>query len=45
MVALLGRVKPEVRVHACDHRYSFGTHGHRVGDNRNRVQEYLFVAR
>jgi DNA adenine methylase len=26
-----------------DHRYSFGNQGHKVNDNNNVVQEYLFV--
>lgn len=26
-----------------DHRYSFGTHNHKVNDNQNEVKEYLFV--
>lgn len=43
MVELLRRVKPQVTVHSQTHHYSFGTHGHRVGDNRNRVEEFLFV--
>lgn len=45
MIDLLRQAKRRVTVHECDHRYSFGTHGHRVGANQNRVQEYLFVAR
>jgi DNA adenine methylase len=45
MVALLRRVKREVVVHSHSHRYSFGTHGHKVGDNNNEVAEYLFVGR
>jgi DNA adenine methylase len=45
MIALLRLVKRDVAVHAHDHRYSFGSHGHRVGDNRNGVQEFLFVGR
>ena len=32
-----------VQVHEQDHRYSFGTHGHKVGSNMNQVKEYLFV--
>jgi DNA adenine methylase len=45
MVALLGEVKRSVVVHSCPHRYSFGTQGHKVGDNHNGVAEYLFVGR
>lgn len=39
---LLSRYK-QVTVHERDHRYSFGTHAHKVGDNQNMVKEYLFV--
>jgi DNA adenine methylase len=45
MVALLREAKREVTVYTREHRYSFGTHGHRVGANHNRVEEYLFVGR
>jgi adenine-specific DNA methylase len=45
MAALLHAVKPSVTVHAVEHRYTFGTHGHRAGDNRNQVREYIFVGR
>lgn len=41
---LLSRYK-KVTVHECDHRYSFGTHNHKVGDNQNEVKEFLFVGR
>lgn len=43
MLGLLKRHKRRVRVHEHNHRYSFGTHGQRVGSNRNQVVEYLFV--
>ncbi len=43
MVALMSRYKDHVEVVPLDYKYSFGTHGHKVGDNRNDVQEYLFV--
>ncbi|MCC6626413.1 MAG: DNA adenine methylase [Chloroflexi bacterium] len=43
MLTLLRAVKRRVIVHGIDHRYSFGTHGQRVGDNRNQVREFLFV--
>lgn len=35
----------KVTVHEFDHRYSFGTHNHKVGDNNNEVKEFLFVGR
>lgn len=40
--ALLKQYK-KVRVYESEHRYSFGTHGHKVGENQNEVKEYLFV--
>jgi DNA adenine methylase len=43
MLYLLRRYKHNVDLVSIDHLYSFGTHGHKVGDNKNRVQEYLFV--
>lgn len=44
MIDLLRTVKRRVTVHEHDHRYSFGTHRHKVGLNHNAVAEYLFVA-
>lgn len=43
MVALMSKHKSHVEVIPVDYKYSFGTHGHKVGDNKNTVQEYLFV--
>lgn len=43
MLALIAKYKQRVEVVAIDHRYSFGNQGHKVGDNNNKVQEYLFV--
>ena len=45
MIELLRQVKRKVVVHSRDHRYSFGTHAHKVGDNNNEVAEHLFVGR
>lgn len=46
MIAMLEKVKPgRVEVYEQAHLYSHGTHGHKVGDNKNRVFEYLFVGR
>ena len=44
MQELLGRYK-KVKVYEQDHRYSFGTHGHKIGDNQNDVKEYLFIGK
>ena len=43
MVAILAKHKRHVEVVPVDYRYSFGNQGHKVGDNNNAVQEYLFV--
>jgi DNA adenine methylase len=36
--------KGKVKVDIIGHKYSFGTHSHKVGNQNNAVQEYLFVA-
>lgn len=43
LIELLSDVKDRVEVVPVEYRYSFGNQGHRVGDNRNSVKEYLFV--
>lgn len=43
MVAIMAKHKRHVEIVPVDYRYSFGNQGHKVGDNNNRVQEYLFV--
>jgi DNA adenine methylase len=43
MVSILSKHKSHVEVIPVDYRYSFGNQGHKVGDNNNKVQEYLFV--
>lgn len=43
MISLMSKYKSRVDVIPIDYRYSFGTQSHRVGRNRNDVQEYLFV--
>lgn len=44
MIELLSNEKKKVRVHEFLHRYHHGNHAHKVGNNNNRVVEYLFVA-
>jgi DNA adenine methylase len=44
MVAILKEYRPHVSVKELAHTYSFGNQGHKVGDNRNSVTEYLFIA-
>jgi DNA adenine methylase len=43
MVALIAKHKRHVEVVPVNHKYSFGNQGHKVGDNKNAVQEFLFV--
>ena len=42
MVSIMSKYK-KVEVVPVDYKYSFGTHSHKVGNNNNDVQEYLFV--
>jgi DNA adenine methylase len=42
MVSIMSKYR-KVEVVPVDYKYSFGTHSHKVGDNNNDVQEYLFV--
>jgi DNA adenine methylase len=44
MVRLLKEVKRDVVVYEAAHRYSHGNQAHKVGDNKNEVIEYVFVA-
>lgn len=43
MVSLLSRHKSRVEVLPVDYKYSFGNQAHKVGSNKNAVQEYLFI--
>lgn len=45
MTKLIREYKRKVEVHKAPHKYSHGNHGHKVGDNNNSVQEYLFIGR
>jgi DNA adenine methylase len=45
MIKLLREYKRNVEVHKILHKYSHGNHKHKVGDNKNLVQEYLFIGR
>jgi len=44
MIQILKKYKNNVDVHEIDHVYSFGNQSHKVGNEFNRVKEYLFVA-
>jgi adenine-specific DNA methylase len=39
----LKKHKSRVECHEIDHLYSFGNQNHRIGNNANRVKEYLFI--
>lgn len=43
MVAIMTKYKRHVEVVPVDYKYSFGNQAHKVGDNKNDVQEYIFV--
>ncbi len=44
MIAILEKYKSKIMVHEIDHVYSFGNQSHKVGNEFNRVKEYLFIA-
>lgn len=44
LVNLLKKHKRHVKVHQIEHTYSFGNQGAKVGDNANKVSEFVFVA-
>ena len=44
ILELLSKYKENVDVVQIDHRYSFGNQCNKKDDNRNKVEEYLFVA-
>lgn len=43
IVLLMEKYKKNVDVVSISHKYSFGNQGHKVGNNKNNVEEYLFV--
>jgi DNA adenine methylase len=43
MVALMSKYKEHVEVIPVNYKYSFGNQNNKVGNNRNSVQEYLFL--
>lgn len=44
LTEMLKKYKKHVRVQQVEHIYSFGTHQHKVGNNANRVREFVFIA-
>lgn len=43
MLRLMKKYKSTVEVLSINHKYSFGNQGHKVGNNKNAVEEYLYV--
>jgi DNA adenine methylase len=43
MVGLMAKYKQDVEVISVDYTYSIGNQGHKVNDNKNKVQEYIFI--
>jgi len=43
LTSMLRKYKSEVIVHEIDHTYSFGNQNHKIGNQNNRVKEYLFI--
>jgi len=43
LTEMLRKYKSEVIVHEIDHTYSFGNQNHKIGNQNNRVKEYLFI--
>jgi DNA adenine methylase len=44
MTEMLREFRTHVSVKRFEHRYSFGNQNHKIGDNKNAVTEYLFIA-
>ena len=44
ILGLLSKYKSNVDVVEINHRYSFGNQGDKVNNNKNKVEEYLFIA-
>lgn len=44
LIEMLQKHKKDVVVHEIDYLYSFGNQNHKIGNNANKVKEYLFVA-
>jgi len=43
MIGLMAKYKQDVEVISIDYTYSIGNQRHKVNDNKNKVQEYLFI--
>lgn len=45
MIALLKKYKKNVELKEINYLYSIGNHNHKIGNNSNKVKEYLFIAK
>lgn len=45
LIKMLKKYKKKVVVHEIDHTYSFGNQNHKIGNNTNRVKEYVFIGK
>jgi DNA adenine methylase len=45
MIELLSKYKQNIELREIDYQYSIGNQNHKIGDNANKVKEYLFIAR
>lgn len=45
MMEILSRYKKEIILKEIDYQYSIGNQNHKIGDNANKVKEYLFIAK
>lgn len=45
MIKILKKHRKSVELVEVDYKYSFGNHGHKIGNNKNSVSEYIFVAK
>ncbi|WP_340084225.1 Dam family site-specific DNA-(adenine-N6)-methyltransferase [Siminovitchia sp. FSL H7-0308] len=43
MLDLLAKYKSNVDVVSINHQYSFGNQNHKIGNNKNKVEEFLFI--
>lgn len=44
MIEILKKYRKNVDIKEFDHKYSIGNQNHKIGDNKNSVKEYLFIA-
>lgn len=45
MIELLSKYKSNIELKEIDYQYSFGNQNNKIGNNANKVKEYLFIAK